>query len=65
MWELVRDLPERQRQAVVLRYLADLDERDIAEAMGVTRGTVSSTLFDARRRLAQLLETPDVAEERS
>ena len=42
------ELPERQRQAVVLRYVADLDEREIAEIMGVTRGTVASTSFDAR-----------------
>jgi len=65
VWVLVRDLPERQRQAVVLRYVADLDEPEIAIAMGVTRGTVASTLFDARRRLAGLLAEPDVMEEQS
>ena len=65
VWALVRELPERQRQAVVLRYVADLDEYEIASAMGVTRGTVASTLFDARRRLASALEEPDVMEERT
>ena len=62
VWELVRDLSERQRQAVVLRYVGDLDEREIAEVMGITRGTVASTLFDARRRLALALADPDVLE---
>ncbi len=59
LWAAVRDLPDRQRQAVVLRYLGDLPEADIAAAMGVTRGTVSSTLADARRNLeAALAERP-------
>lgn len=65
VWDVVRALPERQRMAVVLRYVADLAENDIATAMGVTRGTVASTLADARRALAGLLAEPDVAEEPS
>ncbi len=55
VWHLVADLPERQRQAVVLRYLADLTEPDIAAAMGVTRGTVSTTLRSAHARLRSKL----------
>jgi RNA polymerase sigma factor (sigma-70 family) len=65
VWELVRDLPERQRQAVVLRYVGDLDEREIAAVMGVTRGTVASTLFDAHQRLASAIDAPQAVEERS
>lgn len=52
LWDLVRALPERQRTAVVLRYVADLQEADIASVMKVSRGTVASTLSDARRALA-------------
>jgi DNA-directed RNA polymerase specialized sigma24 family protein len=55
-WELVRGLAPRQRTAVVLRYVADLTEADIAVVMGVSRGTVSSTLIDARRLIARQLE---------
>jgi RNA polymerase sigma-70 factor (ECF subfamily) len=55
LWELVRALPDRQRQAVVLRYVADLPEAEIATAMGVRRGTVSSTLAAARARLLEAL----------
>jgi DNA-directed RNA polymerase specialized sigma24 family protein len=65
VWDVVRGLPERQRTAVVLRYVADLAEDDITTTMGVTRGTVASTLADARRSLAGLLAEPDVAEEPS
>jgi DNA-directed RNA polymerase specialized sigma24 family protein len=65
VWELVRVLPARQRIAVVLRYVADLDEQEIAAVMGITRGTVASTLSAARRSLGIALEADDVAEERS
>lgn len=40
---LLQALPERERQAVVLRHYADLSERDAAEAMGVSLGTVKSS----------------------
>jgi RNA polymerase sigma factor (sigma-70 family) len=65
VWELVRELAPRQRIAVVLRYVADLSESEIGEAMGVTRGTVSSTLFAARQALGAALAVPDSVEERS
>jgi RNA polymerase sigma factor (sigma-70 family) len=55
-WDLVRKLAPRQRSAIVLRYVADLTEADVARAMGISRGTVSSTLVDARRAIARLLE---------
>jgi RNA polymerase sigma-70 factor (ECF subfamily) len=40
------------RVPVVLRYYADLSERDIARAIGRRQGTVKSRLHEARRRLA-------------
>ena len=58
VWAAVRMLPDRQRKAIVLRFVADLAEADIAVAMGATRGTVASTLAAARRRLAELLREP-------
>jgi RNA polymerase sigma-70 factor (ECF subfamily) len=54
-WSVVADLPLRQRQVVVLRYVADLTEGDIAAALGISRSTVSSTLADARRTLGRQL----------
>jgi RNA polymerase sigma-70 factor (ECF subfamily) len=58
LWAAVRALPERQRTAIVLRYLGDLPEAEIAAAMGIARGTVSSTLADARRNLEVALAEP-------
>ena len=40
-------LPARQREAVVLRYLADLPVREVARAMRCREGTVKSTLHAA------------------
>ena len=56
LWQLVAALPVRQREAIVLRHLADLTEPEIAEAMRVKRGTVSSTLRAAHERLRGDLE---------
>ncbi|ADH70032.1 RNA polymerase sigma-E factor [Nocardiopsis dassonvillei] len=44
-------LPARQRTTVVLRYYDDLTEAQIAERMGVTLGTVKSTLSRAVDKL--------------
>lgn len=48
----LRDLPEPLRVVIVLRYYADLSEREIATAIRRRPGTVKSRLHDARRRLA-------------
>lgn len=40
----VAALPRRQREALVLRYYQRLSEPEIAETMGISRGTVKSTL---------------------
>lgn len=59
--EALRALPKRQREAVVLRYLADLSEADVAAALGVKPGTVKSQLHRARRSLVDRLGTdPEV-----
>lgn len=48
----LRDLPVHLRIVVVLRYYADLSEREIAIAIDRKQGTVKSRLNEARRRLA-------------
>lgn len=42
LWNAVRALPDRQRAVVVLRYYEQLSERETADALGVTVGTVKS-----------------------
>ncbi len=56
LWSVVQDLPARQRAAVVLRYLVDMKEREIAAVMGISPGTVASTLAAARLRMAKWLD---------
>ncbi|HEX6527195.1 MAG TPA: SigE family RNA polymerase sigma factor [Streptosporangiaceae bacterium] len=50
----IRRLPDRQREALVLRYYLELDEEDIAQSMGISRGTVKST---TSRAIAALRKT--------
>jgi RNA polymerase sigma-70 factor (sigma-E family) len=38
----LRDLPDRQRETIVLRYYADLSEAETAAAMGISRGAVKA-----------------------
>jgi RNA polymerase sigma factor (sigma-70 family) len=56
-------LPDRQRLAIVLRYLADLSVADVAAAMGCAPGTVKSTLHAALTRLQVELDELDEIEE--
>lgn len=48
-------LPKTQRQALVLRYLADLSEAEVAAALGVRPGTLKSHLHRAREALRSRL----------
>jgi RNA polymerase sigma factor (sigma-70 family) len=53
--DAVSRLPTRQRAAVVMRYLADWTEADIALALDCRPGTVKSLLSRARNQLAKEL----------
>ena len=52
-------LTERQREVLFLHYYADLDYATIAEALGISPGTVGATLSNARAALRRAL-TPEV-----
>jgi RNA polymerase sigma factor (sigma-70 family) len=52
----LRQLPRRQREAVALRYYADLSEAATAELMGVSTGAVKSYTSRGLGRLAEQLE---------
>ena len=59
IWKLVESLSDRQRQVVMLRHVADMSENEIGTVLGISRGTVSSTLHDAHQRLGRLLGDED------
>jgi RNA polymerase sigma factor (sigma-70 family) len=40
--DVMLQLPDRQRAAIVMRHLAGMDDADIADALGVRRATVRS-----------------------
>ena len=51
-------LPPRQREVLVLRYYGNLTEAEIAEAAGISRGTVKSTASRALEALQRIMATP-------
>jgi RNA polymerase sigma factor (sigma-70 family) len=51
VWALVADLPAKQREAIALRYLADLSHADIAAAMATTAEAARRNLFEGLKRL--------------
>lgn len=51
VWSRVAALPPKQREAVALRYLADLPYGDIAEAMGTTADAARRNVFEGLNRL--------------
>ena len=59
----LRTLAPRRRLMVFLRYFADLDYAQIAEACGVAEGTVAATLAQARSELEAHLTTEGVRNE--
>lgn len=51
----VRALPRRQREVLVLRYWSGLTEAEIADTLGVSRGTVKTSASRALATLAKRL----------
>lgn len=54
--EMLIHLPERQREALVLRFLEEMSVEQTAEAMGCAPGTVKATVHQALRALRRKLE---------
>jgi RNA polymerase sigma-70 factor (sigma-E family) len=52
-------LPPRQREVLVLRYYGDLSEAEIAEAAGISKGTVKSTASRALDALQKIMRSPN------
>jgi RNA polymerase sigma-70 factor (sigma-E family) len=56
LFAALQQLPERQRTAIVLRYYSDLSEAETAAAMGVSVGTVKSSVSRGLSKLRGLVD---------
>lgn len=56
LWARVRQLPERQRTAVALRYVLDLPHADIARMLGTTETATRRLVSDALATLRKDLQ---------
>lgn len=55
--QAVQSLSPKHRAVIVLRYFEDIDEREMAQVLGVSPGTVKSRLHYARRALEKQLRS--------
>lgn len=55
VWQAITRLPDRQRQAIVLRFYEDLSEAETAEVLGVGVGTVKSQVSRGLDRMQELM----------
>lgn len=55
-WEMVARLGDHLRPVVVLRYMLDMSQQEIADALGIPVGTVKSRLGKALALLRQMEE---------
>lgn len=56
IWTMVRDLPEKQRDAVFLIYGEELNHRQAADVMECAESTVSWHIHEAKKRLKSLVQ---------
>jgi DNA-directed RNA polymerase specialized sigma24 family protein len=50
-WTRVRDLPPKQRAAVLLRYAGDLSHREVAVALGCSEEAARRSAHEGLKRL--------------
>jgi len=53
LFDLLNDLPWRQREAIYLKYFNGLSGKEIAEVMGIQTQVVANTVYKALKKLRQ------------
>lgn len=61
VWAALRGLPTRQRQVFILRYFYDMSESQIANALGISRGSVKSHTSRGMANLKELLQAQGIS----
>jgi RNA polymerase sigma factor (sigma-70 family) len=55
LWRAVRNLPPKQRDALVHRYVLDLSYREVGQALGCSEEAARASAHEGRRRLQREL----------
>lgn len=54
LWGAVGSLPEKQRAAIVLRYVGDLSHREVAAALGCSEAAARRSAFEGLKKLKEV-----------
>ena len=57
VWQAIGKLDPKHREVIILRHFQNMSYEQIAEALFCNKGTVTSRLYYARKRLQELLGT--------
>lgn len=55
IWSHVAKLPSKQREAIGLRYLADLSYKDISQVMNISPAAARRNVFEGQKQLKEIL----------
>jgi len=56
LWEAIRELPDTEKEVIVLKHFQEMSYKQIAASVGCPIGTVMSRLYSARKRLRKKME---------
>lgn len=56
VWSVLKELPEAQRQVIVMKYFAEMSNEEVGEALGRSPGAVNALQHRALRKLGSILE---------
>ncbi len=57
IWRAVYSLGDLHREIIILRHFQELSYKELSEALFISKGTVMSRLYNARKELGKLLNS--------
>jgi RNA polymerase sigma-70 factor, ECF subfamily len=61
LWKMIDSLPRGEQLAAILFYREGLSVEQVAESLGVSSGTVKTSLFRARKHLYKLMQESPIS----